>query len=243
MKIFQFLHRQIKSPVVIGFVCSIVVHIGLFASLFGFFSKVENVEEVGTASITMSLASINTNSNQKNYSTPAKSQPHKKHKKPKEHHKIKHKPKNPIPVQEEQIQEEPQEQVQEQVKDAPPVNAQEESENNLASNQNSQGSTQESLAFNEGISDEFYRKVQEAIRKKHHYPRLAKIRELQGVVYVEFILNTDGSIEGLKVYQTNTGDILNQQALKTIREAYKNFPLPPKRVRLKIPIEYEMQFG
>ncbi len=87
---------------------------------------------------------------------------------------------------------------------------------------------QESLAVNEGISDEFYRKVQEVIREKHHYPRLAKIRELQGVVYVEFILNTDGSIEGLKVYQTNTEDILNEQALRQSERRIKTFLCHPK---------------
>lgn len=243
MKIFQFLRSQIKNPVFIGFICSSIVHLGILASIFGIFTSEDKIAQVGANTITMSLASFNTNSNQKNYSTPTKSKPPKpKHKHKKEKIPKKHKPKNPIPIQEEQEETKqdttPQEEVVTQ-KDTLPSPIEQDTQS-APSSQTSEGSTQESLAYNEGVSDEFLGKIQEAIKKKHHYPRLARIREIQGIVTVEFILNTDGSIHALKVFHSNTGDILNQQALKTIQEAYKNFPLPPKQVRLKIPIEYTL---
>ncbi len=235
MRIFQYLHNQSKKPVVLGFFCSAIVHCVILTGLFITYSS-HRVSQVGSTNITMSLASFNTNSSHKNYSTPTKSIP-KKHK-PKKHHKHyikKQNSKNPIPIQEES-KSTLEEQTQKTIK-----NLQAEETKSAPSNQTSEGSTYESLAYNEGITDEFLHQVQEAIRRKHHYPRIAKIRELQGIVVVEFVLNIDGSMENLKIFNSTTGDILNQQALKTIKEAHKNFPTPTKRVRLKIPVEYELE--
>ncbi len=237
MRIFQYLHNQSKKPIVLGFICSAFVHFAIFAGLF-IASTSKQISQVGSTNITMSLASFNTNSLHKNYSTPVKSIP-KRHK-PKRHHKhyVKKKnPKNPVPIQEKP---EPRSVTEEQTQKTT-KNLQAEETKSAPSNQTSEGSTYESLAYNEGVTDEFLRKIQDAIRRKHHYPRIAKIRELQGIVVVEFVLNMNGSIENLKIFSTTTGEILNQQALKTIKEAHKNFPMPTKRVRLKIPIEYELE--
>lgn len=236
MRIFQSLRKQVETPVFLGFLCSLVIHLGAIGWFFGVFDKQEKIAQTGFSSFTMNLASINTNANQKAYSTPTK--PQHKHKKA---HKKKHKTKNPIPTQEILTDETEETTEQKTSQETKPTTQTSEEINDTASNQDSQGSTQEALAYNEGISDEFYRKVQEAISKKHHYPRLAQIRELQGTVTVEFILNVDGSIEHIKVFHSDTGDILNQQALKTIKEAHKNFPIPAKKVRLKIPIVYGIQ--
>ena len=235
MKTFLSLRKQIKTPAFIGFASSVVFHLGLLAGILGVFDRNENLEEIGLAQITMSLASINTNANQKAYSTPTKPR-HKRHKKHHKEHIKHHKSKHPIPLEElEKMQEEPNE--QENISKNIPT----ELESNAASNQDSQGSTYESLAFNEGISDEFYQKVQAEIRKKHHYPRLAQIREMQGSVWVDFVLEPNGAIKNLKIYRSNTGDILNTQAIKSVLEAHKNFPKPEKIVRLKIEVNYNLE--
>ena len=220
MKIFLSLRKQIKTPVFIGFASSVIFHLGLIAGILGVFDRSENLQEIGLAQITMSLASINTNANQKAYSTPTKPR---------------HKSKHPIPL------EEPLETQEAQEQENPSKEIPTELESKAASNQDSQGSTYESLAFNEGISDEFYQKVQAEIRKKHHYPRLAQIREMQGSVWVDFILEPNGEIKNLKIYRSNTGDILNNQALKSVLEAHKNFPKPQKVVRLKIEVNYNLE--
>ena len=72
MKTFLSLRKQIKTPAFIGFASSVVFHLGLLAGILGVFDRNENLEEIGLAQITMSLASINTNANQKAYSTPAR---------------------------------------------------------------------------------------------------------------------------------------------------------------------------
>lgn len=234
MRTFPSLRKQIRTPAFIGFASSALFHLGLIVGIFGVFDRRENLQETGLAQITMSLASINTNANQKAYSTPTKPRQKRQQENQKEQQKQR-KSKHPIPLEEQQQK---QDQVSEQdnfSKDMPT-----ELESNAASNQDSQGSTYESLAFNEGISDEFYQKIQIEIRKKHRYPRLAQIREMQGSVWVDFVLEPNGEIKNLKIYRSNTGDILNTQALKSVIEAHKNFPKPTKVVRLKIEINYNL---
>lgn len=230
MRIFPSLHKHLKTPSFIGFAISLGVHLLGLSWVVGVFSQ-DTIAQVGSASITMSLASINTNAPQKTYSKPTKP----KHAQ-NQHHKQKHKTKHPIPTQEilqdqEQRHDSPLESKQTTHKDGEEIQE-------SASNQDSQGSTQELLAHNEGISDEFYAKVQAAIARKHDYPQLARIRGMQGTVVVEFCLKPDGSLEGLRVVRSNTGDILNKQAIQTIQAAHKSFPKPSKIVLLSIPINY-----
>ena len=59
MKTFLSLRKQIKTPAFIGFASSVVFHLGLLAGILGVFDRNENLEEIGLAQITMSLASIN----------------------------------------------------------------------------------------------------------------------------------------------------------------------------------------
>lgn len=66
------------------------------------------------------------------------------------------------------------------------------------------------------------------------------MRGLEGEVMVEFILNSDGSLEGLKILQSNASEILNKTALKAVSEAHKNFPTPKQKVRIKVPIIYNL---
>lgn len=229
------LPKHLKQPSVIGFCVSLGAHLLATAWIVGIFSQ-EKVTQVGNAPITMSLASINTNAPQKTYSKPTKPKQRNERNKL---HKQKHKAKHKIPTQE-ILQDQPQVKQISQDDTAKPTPQEGEETKESASNQDSQGSTQELLAHNEGISDEFYTKVQIAIARKHDYPQLARIRGMQGTVVVEFCLKPDGSIEGIRVVRSNAGDILNKQAIQTIKAAHKSFPIPSKIVLLKIPINYDL---
>lgn len=224
------LPKHLKTPSAIGFCVSLGLHLLGLSWIVWVFSD-EKIAQVGSAPITMSLASINTNAPQKTYSKPTK---------PKQEqsqlHKQKHKAKHKIPTQEILQDQAQAKQLPQDTAKPTPQEGEETKES--ASNQNSQGSTQELLAHNEGISDEFYTKVQAAIARKHDYPQLARIRGMQGTVVVEFCLKPDGSIEGIRVVRSNAGDILNKQAIQTIKAAHKSFPIPSKIVLLKIPINY-----
>lgn len=235
MRISQSLRRRIDSPSFVGFCIALAVHALALIWLVGVFTS-EQIAQQGNAAITMSLASFNTNAPQKSYSKPAKSKP-----KPTKAHKQKHHAKHKIPtqeiLQETKEPERPNEQPQEPAKDQAPTQ-ETSNDQESPSNQTSEGSTQELQANRDGVDDEFYRKIEAAIAKKHDYPELARIRGMQGTVVVEFFLNTDGSIDGIRVVHSNTGNLLNKQAMQTIKDAHKLFPTPTKRVWLKIPISY-----
>lgn len=227
MKILPSLHKKINSPNFIGFSCALISYLATFLWFFHTpFNKITAVQVNGNATITMRLASINNGGDTLQHSTaaPKPKAEKKRHPKPK---------KTTIP---EKVQPEP-------TPDKPITKAQKIDEKAKASNTTQEGSNAQTLAYNQGVSDEFLSKIRIAISNNNTYPRIARIRGIEGEVTVEFILNTDGSMEGLKILQSNAGDILNRSALQAVNNAYKEFPLPKNRVRIKVPIVYSLAKG
>lgn len=222
MKILQSLREKIKKPSTIGFLCASTLYLGVFSLFFDFERKVI-VQENGTQSITIKVASFNNGGEQTRFSqSPPKSKTPRK-KRPK-----KQPTKTPIP---QEIQEEP---------PAPPKQETPQQQNPQSSNITQEGAQAQSLAYNQGISDEFLAQIRLSIANHNPYPRIARMRGLEGEVMVEFILNSDGSLEGLKILQSNASEILNKTALKAVSEAHKNFPTPKQKVRIKVPIIYNL---
>lgn len=235
MKILQSLQEKIKHPTIIGFLVALTFYLIIFAIIFMRLSnKTISVQENGNQNITMKLASVNSGGNETQFSkTPPKPKEHKpkkpKPKKPK-HHK---KPTQP-----------PQEIPKELPKEELLTQKQEKSdEKQKSSNLDQEGSNAESLAYNQGVSDEFLSKIRLAISNNNPYPRIARIRGLEGEITVEFILNIDGSLEGLKILNSTAGDILNKNALKAVSDASRYFPTPKQKVRIKVPIVYSLNRG
>ena len=222
MKTLQFLRKKIKEPSVIGFLCASALYLGIFSLFFEFFERKVIVQENGTESITIKVASFNNGGDQTRFSqSPPKSKTPRK-KKPK-----KQPTKTLIP---QDSQEKP---------PAPPKQ-EKTHQNPQNSNITQEGAQAQSLAYNQGISDEFLSKIRLAIANHNPYPRIARMRGLEGEVMVEFVLNIDGSLEGLKILQSNASEILNKTALKAVSEAHKNFPTPKQKVRIKVPIIYNL---
>ncbi|ANV97806.1 hypothetical protein BBW65_02850 [Helicobacter enhydrae] len=96
----------------------------------------------------------------------------------------------------------------------------------------------EALAYNQGVTDDFLSKIHQAISNNNSYPRIAKIRGLEGDVIIGFCLNIDGSLEELQILQSTADTLLNTTALKAVSKASKSFPKPTRRVRIKVPISY-----
>ncbi len=222
MKILPFLQEKIKQPSVIGFLCALSIYASVFSTIIiGNLHKKVAIQENGHQTISMKIASVNSGGQQTNLSkAPPKPKKHKKH-------KTKPKPsKQPIPEQKEE-----------------PIIQEEAKKEEKSSNITQEGNIAEALAYNEGISDEFLSQIRLAISNNNPYPRIARIRGLEGEVTVEFILNIDGSLEGLKILQSTAGDILNKTALKAINNACKQFPIPKHKVRIKVPIIYSLAKG
>jgi len=76
------------------------------------------------------------------------------------------------------------------------------------------------------------------------YPESAKFRHIQGRVKVEFVLNRDGSLSGIKIIKSSRHKKLDQAALEAVSKA-SPFPRPPlyifiPPVRLQISIQFEL---
>ena len=229
MKISPSLREKIKSPSFIGFCCALVIYVFFivgYVSAFYNSNKITAVAVNGNSTITMRIASVNSGGDQTRFSkaVPKPPKPKKHPPKPKKHHRPTHKIPEP---QREAIRE-------------PKPTEQKIDQKQQASNTDQQGAQSESLAYNQGVSNEFLSKIRIAISNNNIYPRIARIRGLEGEVMVEFILNIDGSIEGLKIIQSTAGDILNNSALKAVNNASKEFPIPKQKVRIKVPIIYSL---
>lgn len=70
---------------------------------------------------------------------------------------------------------------------------------------------------------------------------MAMIRGIEGEVFVEFVLNTDGNTTDIKIAKSSGSDILNHAALQAVKEASSLFPTPKQSVRLRIPIAYTLK--
>ncbi|GAA9906469.1 hypothetical protein VN0800_07940 [Helicobacter pylori] len=265
MKISPFPQKLSKVSTSVSFLISFV----LYAIGFGYFLLREEaptpLAQAGTTKVTMSLASINTNSKVKTNAESAKPKEEPKEKPKKEEPKkeepkkevTKPKPKpkpepKPEPKVEEVKKEEPKEEPKKEEakeeakeKSAPKQvttkDIVKEKDKQEESNKTSEGATSEAQAYNPGVSNEFLMKIQTAISSKNRYPKMAQIRGIEGEVLVSFVINPDGSVTDIKVVKSNTTDILNHAALEAIKNAAYLFPKPEETVHLKIPIAYSLK--
>ena len=88
----------------------------------------------------------------------------------------------------------------------------------------------------------FQNKMTKHIRKHFYYPKYAFNRGIQGRVFVQFIIEKDGSISEIKTRGADKS--LEKAALKIIKKLPKLIPGKangkPVRVPYSIPIEYKL---
>ena len=96
------------------------------------------------------------------------------------------------------------------------------------------------VSYQELYSQKYLASIREAIARHKFYPRLARRTRKEGVVLVEFVLTPKG-LGTLKVARTSGHTILDRAAVRTIRSASGEFPLPKVPIRLKVPLEYRLR--
>jgi TonB family protein len=82
------------------------------------------------------------------------------------------------------------------------------------------------------------------IARHRRYPRLALMRGLQGTVLLDFSVSADGRIENVELRQSSQHEILDQAALRLLRDL-NPVGSPPDAfsapVRLTLPIVYDLR--
>jgi len=82
------------------------------------------------------------------------------------------------------------------------------------------------------------------IAKNVVYPELSKEMEEQGIVYVEFVVNTNGSIQDVKIIK-GVSELLDKEAMRVVKmmPAWTPGEQAGKKVRVRyqVPINFKIQ--
>ena len=89
----------------------------------------------------------------------------------------------------------------------------------------------------------FLAEIKRLIDAHNSYPRMARRMGLSGEVVVRMVLDSDGKIVELRVIESSTHAILDEQTMHAIQEASRLFPKPDKAYILHIPIVYQLNRG
>lgn len=81
--------------------------------------------------------------------------------------------------------------------------------------------------------------IKEKIQKQIVYPRIARRRGIQGKTVISFVIQADGSVKDLKIVESSGYDILDRNAIKTVKRAAP-FPKPPVSAELVIPMTFRL---
>lgn len=81
-------------------------------------------------------------------------------------------------------------------------------------------------------------KIGQITQRYLKYPTLSIQTKQQGVNTVEFILHPNGDITNLKLISSSTYSALDQNSIRTIQIAYKDYPKPSTPTKIKIYINY-----
>ena len=102
-------------------------------------------------------------------------------------------------------------------------------------------SSEPKISYRRFYIQTFLDRIEEAIRRHTHYPRIARRTHKEGVVEICFTLEPGGKVIHLHIMKSSGHKILDRAAKKTILQAAKEFPHPKKAVDLQIPIEYRLR--
>ena len=89
------------------------------------------------------------------------------------------------------------------------------------------------------LKDLLARKIKEVKR----YPHTARLNHLEGKVIVHAVIKEDGNLADLRIHESSGHDILDEDALETMRKAcplHMNHPLGRPQMAIRIPISYSL---
>ncbi|RXJ88116.1 energy transducer TonB [Arcobacter sp. CECT 8985] len=75
---------------------------------------------------------------------------------------------------------------------------------------------------------------------KRGYPRIAVRTKQEGVNVLEFYLYPNGDISDLKVINSSTYETLDKNSKETIEVAYKDYPRPKEKTKIRIYVNYKI---
>jgi len=95
-----------------------------------------------------------------------------------------------------------------------------------------------------GTAGDYFSMVRMKIERHKKYPYVARKRQIEGRVRLRFVIKPDGTVSAVELLERCRHSILNEAALKAVKES-SPFPTPPKHlfsgpVTLEISIVFEL---
>ena len=103
-----------------------------------------------------------------------------------------------------------------------------------------------SHAFSEEEQRQLYLKeklsvISQIIQKNISYPPIARRMGWEGRVVLSIRLYTDGTVREIKVLESSGYEVLDRNAVDTVRRVAGLFPKPPVEVVVKVPVNYRLE--
>jgi periplasmic protein TonB len=87
---------------------------------------------------------------------------------------------------------------------------------------------------------EHFSYIRDKILRNIRYPAMARRMGWEGKVLLSFVVVLDGSVKEIKISQGSGFEILDNNAVETVKETAP-FPRPPAEAKLVIPITYRLE--
>jgi periplasmic protein TonB len=85
------------------------------------------------------------------------------------------------------------------------------------------------------VTPDQWQMIQAALERAKTYPRMARERGIEGVVYVRFRVLPSGDVERAEIIKSSGSEILDSASIKTV---YRARPLPRVNGWIDVPISY-----
>ncbi len=83
--------------------------------------------------------------------------------------------------------------------------------------------------------------ISQIIQKNISYPPIARRMGWEGRVVLSIKLCTDGTVKEIKVLESSGYEVLDRNAVDTVRRVSGLFPKPPVEVVVKVPVNYRLE--
>lgn len=83
--------------------------------------------------------------------------------------------------------------------------------------------------------------ISQIVQQRISYPYMARRLGLEGKVVVSFLLTKGGEVKEIRVEESSSHKLLDENAVETIKKCSSLFPVPPTDVKVRLPISYRLE--
>lgn len=98
------------------------------------------------------------------------------------------------------------------------------------------------LVMVDDVMKEYINSIRKKIELKKRYPIVARDMGIEGRVRIKLVITKDGSLEKVEILETSGHEILDETALRSIRDAAPFLPIPEELKKNKLELSIYLTF-